>query len=190
MSQKKVILVTDGDSVARQALEVAAKRIGVRCISRSAGNPTTLSGLQLVELVKQAPYDPVVVMFDDCGLDGEGQGETALYEVATHPDIEVLGVIAVASHCYRSKGTPVHIALDRYGNLVGHAVDKDGQVKQDQPLRIFGDTVEVLNKLPVPLIVGVGDIGKMKAFDDVERGAPVTSKALQLILDQYDKGKS
>ncbi|MFC7441052.1 stage V sporulation protein AE [Laceyella putida] len=190
MSKRQVILVTDGDNVAKRALEVAAKRMGGRCISRSGGNPTSLTGSELVELIKQTPYDPVLVMFDDCGSGREGQGEMALREVATHPDIEVLGAIAVASNCHRSKGTPVHLALDRYGNLVGHAVDKHGNVKRDQPLRIFGDTVEVLNEIPIPFIVGIGDVGKMREFDDVERGAPVTCKAIQLILSQYNKRRS
>jgi stage V sporulation protein AE len=187
MSKRQVILVTDGDHVARRALEVAAQRLGGRCISRSAGNPTPLTGSELVSLIKQAPYDPVLVMFDDCGNGSEGQGEQALRDVATHPDIEVLGAIAVASNCHHSKGTPVHFALDRYGNLVGHGVDKYGKAKRDQPLRIFGDTVEILNKIPVPIIIGMGDVGKMKEFDDVERGAPITCKAIRLILEQYGK---
>ncbi|HHW49425.1 MAG TPA: stage V sporulation protein AE, partial [Clostridiaceae bacterium] len=44
MEKRKVILVTDGDSVAKEAVEIAASNIGARCISDSAGNPTVLTG--------------------------------------------------------------------------------------------------------------------------------------------------
>jgi stage V sporulation protein AE len=89
MQRRKVILVTDGDKMAREALEEVARKIGGRCISRSAGNPTPLSGYQLVSLIKKAACDPVLVMFDDCGASEEGRGEQALRYVAQHPDIEV-----------------------------------------------------------------------------------------------------
>lgn len=44
--KRKVILVTDGDLVAKKAVETASRNIGARCISCSAGNPTRLSGEQ------------------------------------------------------------------------------------------------------------------------------------------------
>lgn len=187
MSRRKVILVTDGDQVAKGALEIVAKQVGGRCISLSAGNPSPFTGPDLVKLIKQAAYDPVLVMFDDCGSDKEGMGERALKYVANHPDIEVLGAIAVASNCSNSKGTPVHMALDRYGNLVGHGVDKYGRVKYHENLRIYGDTVEVLNQIQVPFIIGIGDVGKMGRNDHFLVGAPVTTKAVQLIMDQYER---
>jgi stage V sporulation protein AE len=124
-------------------------------------------------------------MFDDCGLGSEGVGEQALKYVATHPEIEVLGAIAVASNCKKSKGTPVHAALDRYGRLISNPVDKYGRPKADQPLRIFGDTVEVLNEVSIPFVVGIGDVGKMEHMDDVVIGAPVTTRAIRLIMDHH-----
>jgi stage V sporulation protein AE len=187
MGRRKVILVTDGDQVAKVALENVAHQIGGRCISLSAGNPSHFSGLELVQWIKQAAYDPVLVMFDDCGSDHEGTGEKALKYVATHPEIEVLGAIAVASNCLNSKGTPVHLAIDCHGNLVGRGVDKFGQIEYPGLLRIYGDTVEVLNQIQVPIVIGIGDIGKMGKHDDVSLGVPVTTKAVQLILDQYNK---
>ncbi|KHF27449.1 hypothetical protein LR68_03729 [Anoxybacillus sp. BCO1] len=89
--------MTDGDEHVRRALEWLAKQFGARCISQSQGNPSWLTGKQLVELILQTPYDPVFVMFDDSGIIGEGAGEQALRYVATHEQIDVLGAIAVAS---------------------------------------------------------------------------------------------
>ena len=54
-----------------------------------------LKGSEIVNLIKKTAQDPVLVMFDDSGFIGEGAGEQALRYVAHHPDIEVLGVIAV-----------------------------------------------------------------------------------------------
>lgn len=187
MVRRKVILVTDGDTVAKETIEEVARQVGGRCISRSAGNPTPYSGELLVSLIKEALYDPVFVMFDDCGSVHEGDGEKALRVVATHPDIEVLGAIAVASNCPESKGTPVHFMLDRYGQIVKHRVDKYGNEIEGEPPRIYGDTVEVLNDLSIPVIIGMGDIGKMGKRDDRAIGAPVTKKAVQLILEHYQK---
>lgn len=74
MKKRRVIIVTDGDEYARKAIEHVAKAVGGRCISRSYGNPTTLTGSQTVDLILQAPYDPVFVMFDDSGFLEEGPG--------------------------------------------------------------------------------------------------------------------
>lgn len=180
--KRKVILITDGDYVAREAVEEVARQVGGRSISASAGNPTPLSGEQLVELILQAKHDPVLVMFDDCGSGGRGRGERAMEYVANHPEVEVLGAVAVASNKRDGEGVPVDILLDRDGNRVMHGVDKDGMEMEGEPPVIWGDTVEVLNKMDVPIIVGIGDIGKMDHFDDVKRGAPVTRKAVELIL--------
>jgi stage V sporulation protein AE len=190
MAKRKVILVTDGDQVAKVALEKVAYQIGGRCISSSAGNPSLFSGPELVKLIQQAAYDPVLVMFDDCGSQREGDGEKALKYVATHPEIEVLGAIAVASNCFGREGTPVHMAIDRYGNLLGHGVDKWGQIQSEASLRIYGDTVEVLNQVAIPIIIGIGDVGKMGKYDDVSVGVPITTKAVQIILEQYQKNQS
>ena len=53
----------------------------------------------------QTPYDPVFVMFDDSGFIGEGSGEKALKYVATHKQIDVLGILAVASNTPLGMGT-------------------------------------------------------------------------------------
>lgn len=182
MDRRKVILVTDGDQIAKESLEHVTRNIGARCISLSAGNPSTLSGESLVSIIQQAVHDPVLVMFDDCGSSKLGAGENALYYVATHPAIEVLGAIVVASNCMRSRGTPVQMSLDCYGNVVSTGVNKFGLYQHQKTSRIYGDTVEVLNNLSIPVIIGIGDIGKMRHRDTAMIGSPITTKAIQLIL--------
>jgi stage V sporulation protein AE len=91
--KRKVILVTDGDLVAKAAVETAARNIGARCISSLAGNPTQKTGREIINLIKQTPHDPVVIMVDDRGKIGEGKGETVLIEIATAPDIDVLELL-------------------------------------------------------------------------------------------------
>jgi stage V sporulation protein AE len=183
MVKRKVILVTDGDQIAKDSLEQAAQNVGGRCISLSAGNPSSLTAEELVSVIMQAAYDPILVMFDDCGSSKIGLGESNLYRVASHPQIEVLGALAVASNCMRSRGTPVHMALDCYGNVISTGVNKFGYHQNQRSARIYGDTVEILNQLAVPVIIGIGDIGKMKHRDSRLHGAPVTTKAIQLILN-------
>ncbi|BAU29097.1 stage V sporulation protein AE [Aneurinibacillus soli] len=180
--RRNVILITDGDAVARQAVENVARRIGGRCISRSSGNPTPLSGEQIVTLIKQTPHDPVLVMFDDNGDGRMGRGERALYYVSTHPDITVLGAIAVASKTKYALGVEVDVCIDRYGRVTRKAVNKNGFVEKGTKAYIIGDTVDVLNMLRVPVIVGIGDIGKMKGRDEQCFGYPVTMAAVSFIL--------
>lgn len=179
--KRKVILVTDGDRIAKGAVEMAASNIGARCISRSAGNPTTCSGEELVELIKIAPKDPVVVMLDDRGFNGLGRGETAMAYIAKHPDIQILGVLAVASNTEKVCGCQVDASVSRSGSIIKGPVDKCGRPKPDL---LEGDTVEVLDSLKLPLVIGIGDIGKMDGADEVEKGAPLTTKALKTILDR------
>ncbi|WP_124727276.1 stage V sporulation protein AE [Staphylospora marina] len=185
MEKRKVILVTDGDKIARKALEEVARQTGGRCISRSGGNPTPLSGEQLVELIRQAASDPVLVMFDDCGSPGTGDGERALRHVARDPHVEVLGAIAVASDLKVEEGVRVDAAIDREGRVIHRAVDKHGVELAQEPPLIHGDTVAVLNELDIPFIVGIGDVGKMGERDSVELGAPVTAKAVRMILKHH-----
>lgn len=187
MKRRDVILITDGDQMAQHAVEVVAKNVGGRCISMSGGNPTLISGEQLVELIKGAVCDPVLVMFDDCGKGGEGKGEKVLKYVVSHSSINVLGAIAVASDCSAGEVTMVDVAIDLHGKVVWHSVDKLGNEQSSQPLRIKGDTVGVLNELNIPIIVGLGDIGKMKQNDSWKIGAPVTTKAVKLILEHHKK---
>jgi stage V sporulation protein AE len=182
--KRRVILVSDGDDVARQVLEKAASDLGCRCISCSAGNPTYMTGSMLLKQIKIAAHDPVLVMFDDNGARGRGDGERSMYYIATHPDIEVLGAIAVASNTRDVFGAPVVFSLDYHGRIVYHPVDKDGHVLPSKRLRIYGDTVDTLGILKIPIVIGIGDIGKMHAHDHIRNGCPITKKAIQLILER------
>jgi len=186
----RVILVTDGDKVAQQAVETIGSSLGLRCISASAGNPTPISGKKIVELLKTVPYDPVLVMFDDKGHSEKAEGEQALEYVANHPDIEVLGAVAVASNTTGIDGVHADACIDCQGHVIDLSVDKKGEIKTKkdcicQPV-ITGDTVDVLNDVEIPVIIGVGDIGKMDKHDDLSRGAPITRRAIEEILKRSD----
>ncbi|GBF11566.1 hypothetical protein HK1_01601 [Tepidibacillus sp. HK-1] len=182
MKKRKVIVITDGDDVARQVIEEVAKIIGGRCISRSAGNPTPYNGNELVEMIKSTPNDPILVMFDDNGRGYKGEGERAIEFITKHPDIEVLGAIAVASNTKFVEGTTIDFSIDRNGKRVESGVNKDGD-PVGGPLRVYGDTVDILDKLDMPVIVGIGDIGKMRGRDHIKHGSPITLKAIQTILE-------
>lgn len=182
-----MILVTDGDTVAQKAVEAAAMNIGGRCISRSAGNPTVLTGTEIVQQVKQAHHDPVVVMVDDCGGDGPGYGEKAMQEIMKHPDIETMGVIAVASNGKDKGHIQVDCSITKDGNLISNAVDKYGNDAKTRELS--GDTLSILKEMNVPIIVGIGDPGKMDGKDDISLGAPITTAALREVL-RYNQQQS
>lgn len=179
--RRRVILVTDGDLVARQAVETAAANIGGRAISASAGNPTILSGDSIIELIRTAHNDPVVVMVDDRGHEGKGKGEQALEVIAKSPDIEVLGIVAVASNGKDYSGLPVTCSVTRDGQVMDTSVDKYGNNLNDTD-KISGDTLSVLKELRAPVIIGIGDPGKMDGMDDIAKGSPITTKALQEVL--------
>lgn len=184
MSEKrKVILITDGDEYAKRTVELVAKEIGGRCISLSHGNPTVLNGSRIVELIKQAAYDPVLVMVDDSGYVGEGVGEKAMRYICEHRDIEVLGIIAVASKTRQREWTKVDVCIDRFGELTEFGVDKFGLREMDVG-RITGDTVYSIDSLHVPIVVGIGDVGKMSMKDHYCNGAPITKLAVELILER------
>ncbi|MEW9669673.1 stage V sporulation protein AE [Ammoniphilus sp. 3BR4] len=183
-TKRDVIIITDGDQVAQKAVEVVAQNIGGRCISRSGGNPTPLTGEEIVEQVMRAKYDPVLVMFDDNGNGSEGDGERALEFVATHPEINVLGIVAVASNTPMVDGVDVDLCVNLDGQVTTHSVDKDGEEHYTDKPHIDGDTVDVLSRLNVPIVVGVGDIGKMHGRDHSIHGAPVTTKAVEIILER------
>jgi stage V sporulation protein AE len=180
---RQVILITDGDEYARKAIEHIAGEMGGRCISQSAGNPTELTGPAILELIKKAPYDPVFVMFDDSGFLGEGKGEQALKYIANHKDIKVLGAIAVASKTHKAEWTRVDVCFDRDGNITPYGVDKYG-VPEMEMKQVNGDTVYCLDQLDLPIVVGIGDIGKMGKIDHYSNGAPVTKKAVEWILER------
>lgn len=181
--RRHVILITDGDDFARKTVELVAKEIGGRCLSLSHGNPSILTGQQIVKLIKKVSHDPVLVMFDDSGFIGEGTGENALKYVACHKDIDVLGIIAVASKTRQAEWTKVDVCIDNNGELTPYGVDKFG-VPEMEIGRINGDTVYCLDQLDVPIIVGIGDIGKMSKKDHYDAGSPITKKAVELVLER------
>lgn len=178
--KRKVILVTDGDRCARETLERAVVNIGGRVISRSGGNPTPITSDHIVKLVKEAKNDPVIVMVDDRGHLGMGKGEQAMYEIIKHPDIHVLGIVAVASNTKGVRGVKVDCSIDNNGDIIDAPVDKHGNPSDKKVL--YGDTVDIINNCDVPIVVGVGDIGKMEGHDTKEIGAPIITKALELIM--------
>lgn len=189
----RVILVTDGDKCAQGAVESIAQDLGLRCISASGGNPTPISGEEIINHIKKITVDnPILVMFDDRGDQDKGEGETAMEYVANHPDIEVLGAVAVASNTAGSTGVEADLSVTDTGEIVNDGVDKNGHATHDHSGHaiISGDTVDVLNEVDIPVIVGVGDIGKMGKADDVRKGAPITKKAIEEILKRNDIDKS
>lgn len=182
MTSRQVIVITDGDRVARKAVEEVARRVGGRCISASAGNPTPITGESLVTLIEQAAGEPVLVMLDDRGWVGTGPGEHVLEYLANHPAIDLLGVVAVASHTRLAEGVEVDGAVDRDGGWTKGAVNKEGE--QIKGRRLKGDTVDILNQLKIPVIIGTGDTGKMDGQDAAGRGALITTRAVQEIIQR------
>lgn len=182
MSKRKVIVITDGDRVARRVVEQVARNVGGRAISLSAGNPTPISGDEIAAAIHSAAYDPVLVMVDDCGAPEQGPGETVLEKLAQDPGLEIIGVLAVASNTAHVAGVPVTASVTRDGRIVDVPVDKEGLPEPDGHSRVEGDTVDILNRLDVPIIIGVGDLGKMEEADAVEDGARITTLAVREIL--------
>ncbi|MGI6113638.1 MAG: stage V sporulation protein AE [Mahellales bacterium] len=180
MDKRKVIIVTDGDMVAKGAVEQATKNINGRCISSSAGNPTNHSGEYIKEQIKKASHDPVVVMVDDRGVLGHGKGEAVIDSICNDSDIEVLGVVAVASNMEKGEPVTIDASVTNTGQVVNQAVDKNGN-KRDENI-CYGDTLSILKDLNIPLIICIGDPGKMDYKDEVSKGAPITTKALKEIL--------
>ena len=182
MAKKRIIVVTDGDRIARKVVEKVAQNIGGRVISTSGGNPTQISGEKIAAYVKRTPYDPVLVMVDDCGSRGQGNGEKALEVLANDPELEILGVLAVASNTAAVGGVPVTVSVTREGKIIEESVNKDGNPEPGKPKKIKGDTVDIINHLPIPVVIGIGDLGKMDDADLIDHGAKITTLAVQEIL--------
>jgi len=181
MDKRKVILVTDGDMAAKEAVEKATANIGGRCISSSAGNPTSLSGKEIEERILEAKHDPVVVMVDDRGAKGKGPGERAMEYLLDCRKLDVLGIVAVSSNGKDCNGLKIDYSVTKTGEIVKHAVDKFGDNTYSG--KICGDTLSILRSRREMFIVGIGDPGKMDYQDDVSKGAPITTKALRIILE-------
>jgi stage V sporulation protein AE len=184
---KRVILVTDGDEYAQEAITQACKNEGLYPVLSSGGNPTPLSGERLAWEIKQAPYDPVVVMLDDRGEVGEGKGEKALEHLLLDKSLNVLGVIAVASNTEEARGIEVTESVDRYGHVINRPVDKYGEPEPIGHRLLKGDTTEILARFPGVKVVGVGDLGKMKGNDNPAHGAEITTKCLKELLKSDKK---
>ena len=184
--KRKVIIITDGDRVAGRTVRVAAENVGARFISLTMGNPTPISGPKVVELIKQAPLDLVIIMVDDKGRRGFGKGEKVLQYVVEHPDIDVIGAVAVASNTSETEGITVDESVTRDGQVVEGPVDKLGLPEKRGHRFLNGDTVDILNKLKIPVVIGTGDTGKMDFADDYCKGALVTTKALLEIINRSE----
>lgn len=180
MDKKRVILVTDGDLAAQTAVEIAAGKIGGRCISSSAGNPTVLTGRDIVEQVQKAHHDPVVVMVDDMGVKGEGPGEAAMGVVLRDESLDVLGIVAVSSNGKDCHGLDVTCSITKEGKIIEGAVDKYGNDTHSGD--ICGDTLSILRNRKDLIIVGIGDPGKMDFYDEASKGAPITTMALEEVI--------
>jgi stage V sporulation protein AE len=182
VTTRKIIIITDGDRVAQEVVEKVAQNVGGRAVSMSAGNPTPVSGSEIAAAIKEAPHDPVLVMVDDCGSRNQGSGERALEELANDPELDILGIVAVASDTSKVEGVPVDFSVSREGKLVSRPVDKNGNPEPEGHTKLEGDTVDVINRLGVPVVVGLGDLGKMDDADLVEEGAKITTRAVEEIL--------
>jgi len=180
--KRKVIIITDGDEIARKTVEIAALKVGGCCISASAGNPTPITGERIVELILEAQSDPVLVMLDDKGCRSKGPGEAALEYIAKNHQIELIGVLAVASNTQFCKGVRIEHSITRDGQMIDRPVNKDGEPEQEGHHILEGDTVSVLNSLDVPITIGIGDIGKMQGRDRYDWGARITTQAIKYIL--------
>ncbi|NLK00117.1 MAG: stage V sporulation protein AE, partial [Clostridia bacterium] len=131
--------------------------------------------------ILKSPHDPVFVMVDDKGTSKKGRGEKALGYIAKHPEIEVLGVVAVASNTEGAKGALVDLSITKGREAVDSPVDKYGNpIPYGEYL--VGDTVDVIEGLNIPIVVGIGDIGKMDGADDLSKRAPITTEAVREIL--------
>lgn len=183
MNKHDIIFVTDGDQYAHEAVQYIADYFGGRCISRSQGNPTALSGENIAQLIRQTSHGPVFVMVDDGGFRGVGPGEQVLRYVCGQSDMNVLGAVATASKTGFREWTKVDVSIDRSGELIPFGVDKNG-VSDIEPHRMDGDTVYVLDELNIPIVVGVGDIGKMDGQDTAEKGFPITKQAVEWVLER------
>ncbi len=184
-NKQRVILVTDGDMSAKEAVEAATEKIGGRCISSSAGNPTMLSAEEIIERIKEASHDPVVVMVDDRGAKGQGKGESAMAQILGSKDIDVIGVVAVSSNGKDCVKHNMDCYINRDCDVIHSAVNKQGYNTHKN--KICGDTLSVLKHKNNLFIVGIGDPGKMDYRDEAFKDSPVTTKALQIIMEHAEQ---
>lgn len=180
---RKVIIVTDGDSIAKKVIEKAAVKSGCRTLSISSGNPTRITGSEMVRLIKCVKHDPVIVMADDRGDVGRGSGEKAIDYLIKSREVDVMGIIAVASNTKNASGIKVNYSIDKDGKISENSVDKHGNIKMSKVL--IGDTVNTINPSSVNCVVGVGDPGKTECDGDMDRECSNLTKAINIIINKY-----
>ncbi|MRH42342.1 stage V sporulation protein AE [Aquibacillus halophilus] len=182
-NKKKVIIITDGDEYAKKTIEFLSKDIGGTCLAYLSDNPTHVTPEEVIKAVHQANADPVYVLIDDAGIQGVGAGEKVLLALANDPFTEIIGAVAVAAHTKNMEWSRFTFAIDNNGELIPNAVDKEGILVPDTD-RINGDTVYLLDQLNLPIVIAIGDIGKMYGKDDIKKGSPITKKAIEIIIER------
>lgn len=184
---RRVVVVTDGDCKALAAVERAAENVGARCISLTGcrhRDDARWTPEEVEELVLSTPRDPVILMVDDEGRQGEGWGEQILRRLCNSQQLKVVGVVAVASNMDGGTSVDVDLAVTADGQVVQEAVDKEGKRDALHRKALKGDTVENIHALEIPRVIGLGDPGKMNFADDAKAGAPITTKAIEMALQQ------
>lgn len=185
--KRKVIVVTDGDSIAKKVVEKSALSVCGRCLSISWGNPTKITGEEMVRLIKCVKFDPVIVMADDRGNIGRGNGEKAINFLIKCEEVEVIGIVAVASNTKNASGIKVRYSVDKNCKQVKGAVDKYGDLQNTNVLK--GDTVNTINLSSKVCVVGIGDPGKVEQGNDIENEDRILSKALKIIMEEDKKNR-
>lgn len=176
----EVIVVTDGDPTAWRAVEAASTELGLVPLAVSRGNPTPVDADRIVAEAKAQSGGPVVVLVDDQGDAGTGTGERILADLLRDSRVRVLGVVAVASNTPGVRGVVPDLSVDQSARSGGEAVDKAGRAVGGP---LLGDTVDVLRSAAEgPVIVGLGDPGKMEGHDALSAGVPATRAALAAVL--------
>lgn len=180
---RKVIIITDGDSTARKVIEKAAVKAGCRTLSISSGNPTRITGKDMVRLIQCVKHDPVIVMADDRGDIGRGNGEKVINYLIESKEIDVMGIIAVASNTKNASGIKVNCSIDKNGMIAKNSVDKRGNIKKSKVL--IGDTVNTINPSKVNCVVGIGDPGKIECSGNMNDQCSILTKAINIIINNY-----
>ncbi|MFL0251749.1 stage V sporulation protein AE [Clostridium neuense] len=180
---RRVIIITDGDSIAKKVIEKAAAMTGCRTLSISSGNPTKVKGSEMVKLIQCVKYDPVIVMADDRGDTGRGNGEKVIDYLIKSEEINVMGIIAVASNTQNASGIRVNCSISKDGKISKNSVDKHGNIKESKVL--VGDTVNTINPSSVSLVVGIGDPGKMGCTGGIDSECSILAKAINIIISAY-----
>lgn len=154
--KKRVIVITDGDRTAWRAARRVCAQLGLGLVDVSAGAPTPATVEEVERAIVESPYAEVVVLADDAGRLGMGEGELLVAGLAGSAVVEIVAAVAVASFTLNDGAVRVDEAVTASGDIVATAVNKHGLPIPTRRLR--GDTVGVLRSLGVP-VVGIGDIG-------------------------------